>query len=154
METIFKEGNKMNKSEIYVKVENKKQAKQFKAILKALGEEVSDVYWIDEYGNAQDKLVFRVNGWVVVYVADNKTEITIKELIKIIVSEETELPKTEDGFDLSENQEFWNVYKKEVWLLGGKWKHHSLNAFIIKPNTFKAFHLKENALNFIKEQNG
>ena len=73
----------MNKSEIYVKVENKKQAKQYKAILKALGEEIGYGYWIDEYPYEQDKLLLRVNGWIVAGNDHSKTEVTIKELIKI-----------------------------------------------------------------------
>lgn len=152
METIFKEGVVMNKSEVFVKVKDKKQAKQYKAILKALGEEIGKGYWIDDYGNAQDKLIFRLNGWVVVGSALNITEVSIKELIKILVNEETELPKTEDGFDLYEDQEFWSVFKKDVWHLGAKVRFPIANAFIRYPNEFKAFHLKENALKFIKEQ--
>lgn len=83
----------MNKSEVYVKVESKKQAKQYKAVLKALGEEISDIYWVDDYGYAQDRLVFKDNSWVVISGVENKTEVTIKELIKILINEDTELPK-------------------------------------------------------------
>lgn len=78
----------MKKSQIYVKVENKKQAKQYKTILKALGEEVSGRYWVDYTAVTQDVLVFIDNRWTVAFDTYNKTEVSIKELIKILVNEE------------------------------------------------------------------
>lgn len=89
METISKEGVVMNKSEIFVKVENKKQAEQYKTILKVLGEEVSLKYWIDCYRIEQDKLIFKDNSWIVLGYTYDRKEITIKELIKMLVSEDT-----------------------------------------------------------------
>lgn len=78
----------MKKTEIYVKVENKKQAKKYKAILKALGEKINYEYWIDDSIVKQDKLVFEGNRWFVFgYDARNRKEITIKELIKILINE-------------------------------------------------------------------
>lgn len=75
----------MKKENIYVAVSGKKQAKQFKAILLALGEEVREDFWKKSNNTEQNQLICTNNFWVIDGTWE-RTQITIKELIKLLVT--------------------------------------------------------------------
>ena len=77
--------NALKKEDVYVAVSSKKQAKQFKSILLALGEEIRDDYWLNDRDHNQDELIFSYDCWTVANSDITRTEITIKELIKLLV---------------------------------------------------------------------
>ena len=89
------------KNNVFVKIANKKEAKNAKRILEALGEEVYSGYWIDDLDANQDHLIFRKHqNWVLVenfHPDGHKTEVTLKELIQIIVGEQEEVKELEVG---------------------------------------------------------
>jgi len=84
----------MKKSEVFVKIANKKEANSVKLILKALGEDISNSYYIEDFDAKQDVLIFREDdAWILVetFIVDGeKKEVTLKELIQIISNEQQE----------------------------------------------------------------
>jgi len=103
------------KNNVFVKIANKKEAKNAKRILQALGEEVYSGYWIDDLGAEQDHLIFRkYQNWVLVEdISDDgeKQQVTLKELIQIIAGEQEEVKELKVGK--------WYKHKtqKHLWFL-------------------------------------
>lgn len=63
---------------------------------------------------------------------------------------------SEDGFDLYEGDEYYNVWQNALntkWNLGANVKLEFADACIKEPARFKAFHSKQSALKWIDEQN-
>lgn len=88
----------MNRQDYKIKVESKKEAKRFKQMLLAIGENVSSYYWEDIHDiEKQNELVYEGGSWLCDYDSDGK-EITFKELLTLIVNDEKEVkPGLLDG---------------------------------------------------------
>ena len=85
----------MKKENVYVPVNGKKQAKQYKAILEGLGEVVKEDYFTNT-NLLNSHLDFRDNGWIL-GVSGYKQKITIKQLIEILVNRKEEPKELEVG---------------------------------------------------------
>lgn len=83
----------MNKNEIYVPINSKKEAKQAKAVLKALGEKISDDGFFEPDENRKYLVFSGSNNWCIFSLLTlkrkqkEKEEITLKQLIELLVSE-------------------------------------------------------------------
>lgn len=75
----------MKKTEIYVPIANKKEAKQAKAVLKALGENVRSDFFTNTIPSCHGITMYYSNGWVL--GMGGLREITLKQLIELLVSE-------------------------------------------------------------------
>lgn len=154
----------MKKENVFVKINNKKEAKNAKRILEALGENTRENY--------MPFLAHHVNLWFskhnyewTVGVSCGRTEVTLKELIEIIVSEKPKtedrcranfLIKSEDGVDLYHNDDVcWVIKTYDKWQYEYNLRICDTNASLClkNPETYRLFHSKENALKWIEEQN-
>lgn len=81
-----------SKENVFVHVSGKKQAKQYKAILKGLGEHVSHWTFCKKIDN---DLHFDEQGWCLDELPEEKKEVTIKELIELLFSKKEE-PKQKE----------------------------------------------------------
>lgn len=78
----------MNKTEIYVPINNRKEAKTASVVLESLGEHVSFNYFKDsdtEYGNNALIYCKTTNTWLV-FQSGNKKQITLKQLIELLAT--------------------------------------------------------------------
>lgn len=86
---------KKTKNNVFVKIANKKEAKNAKRILEALGENIRENYFNDI---GETVLWCYENEWVVAFEREvEETEVTLKELIQIIAGEQEEVKELEVG---------------------------------------------------------
>jgi len=142
-----------------VLVNSKAEAKMYRKALLAIGEKVSINFSSNSPSSKWPKeLDYREhsNGWILGYPED-KQEITFKELIKLLVNEEVKKPliTTVDGVYLFGGDSYHRVYlSRGKWEFNGLFKNLEKDDFIITdPNKFKAFHSKQAALDWCREQN-
>lgn len=151
---------KLTKENVYVPIENAKQAEKAKGILEELGEDVGAHYYREDWGSRQDKLHFINNyyDWICVNSIDCiKTKITLKQLIEILVNGSIEIKEplliSEDGVELFEGD------YEYVPQLGGNEKYsHAMQLTVNKRKDYKSdnsvrFASKENAEKWVKEMN-
>lgn len=117
----------MNKNEIYVPINNRKEAKQAKAVLKALSEPTSSSFY-NKYYDENCHLYFNKihSEWVVsLSPTYGHEEITLKQFVKLLVSESDNSAKGNDTLGKIavkvENQKEFKALMKYYDSLGYVW---------------------------------
>lgn len=79
----------MKKEDICIPILNKKQSKKIKTILKVLDEKIDNDYWINKhYTDIKTELYFYNGKWRINDNIEILKKITIKQLIKLLISED------------------------------------------------------------------
>lgn len=143
-----------NKNNVYVEVESKEQAETYRKVLEAMGEPISDIFWLgySEINKSHTNLSFCLRGnWTMGAVLKGE-KITFGELIDLLQRKPLLISK--DGVELFEGDFYHRIFNENFnWFYKGEFTELNSDSFVItNPHEFKAFSTKKAAIEWIESQ--